>query len=97
MITITVHSNSIDLSGHAGYNPGNDIVCAGVSALVQTFVLAVEELTTTDIDVTRAEDGYIERITWDGMSPAFNTLLDALTLGVGSIAESYPENVKLST
>lgn len=100
MITITVHPDSIDLSGHALYNPGNDIVCAGVSALVQTFQMAVWELTDVNMYISRAPDGYIKRMAWDDdvpLPPAFNTLLDAFTLGIGSIAESYPDNVKLST
>lgn len=37
MINITIAPAQLAVSGHAGYNPGNDIVCAAVSALVQTL------------------------------------------------------------
>lgn len=97
MINITVKPDAIELDGHALFNPGNDIVCAGVSALVQTFVLSVEELTTVDVEVQReALSGYIEAIRWERASPAFATLRDGFLIGIQSIAESYPNNVKVS-
>ena len=35
----------IDVNGHANYNEyGKDIVCAGVSAIVQTTILGLEAL-----------------------------------------------------
>ena len=34
MIYVTITPASLSVKGHAGYNPGNDIVCAAVSALV---------------------------------------------------------------
>lgn len=41
MIRVTVGSaggvHRLVVEGHAGYNPGNDIVCAGVSAIVHTL------------------------------------------------------------
>lgn len=41
MIRITAERSGgicrLVVDGHAGYNPGNDIVCAGVSAIVRTL------------------------------------------------------------
>lgn len=34
----------IRAEGHAGYNPGNDIVCAAISALMQTLYAAMESV-----------------------------------------------------
>lgn len=39
MIVVKVNEEKITLDGHAGYaEPGKDIVCAAVTALVQTMV-----------------------------------------------------------
>jgi uncharacterized protein YsxB (DUF464 family) len=48
MINITVHHEKghmkIEAKGHALYNEGNDIVCAAVSAIIQTAVLGLAEI-----------------------------------------------------
>ena len=62
MICITITPTSLSVKGHAGYNPGNDIVCAAVSALVQNFEQSAREL-TTDTIISSMEDGDAV-ITW---------------------------------
>lgn len=52
MIKVNVKMNSgdivIDVKGHAGYAPhGQDIVCAAVSAILQTAVLGIESIAET--------------------------------------------------
>ena len=45
MIEVKVRKNHIEVSGHAGHAPpGQDIVCAGVSALVQTLLASIDSL-----------------------------------------------------
>ncbi|HSQ90150.1 ribosomal-processing cysteine protease Prp [Romboutsia sp.] len=49
MVNIVVHKKSgkvtIDMEGHAGHGkPGEDIVCAGVSAIIQSALLGLEEI-----------------------------------------------------
>lgn len=45
MIEVTVRKDEIKISGHANYAvPGSDIVCAGVTALVQTLIKSIEEI-----------------------------------------------------
>lgn len=34
----------VDISGHAGYNPGQDIVCAAVSVLAYTYMQCVRDM-----------------------------------------------------
>jgi uncharacterized protein YsxB (DUF464 family) len=58
MIKISVAMNSgdmvIDVKGHAGYAPhGHDIVCAAVSAILQTAVLGLES-------VAQSYSGHVE-------------------------------------
>ena len=50
MIIIKVYSNEIKVRGHANYAPhGQDIVCAGVTALTQTLVESLKTLTGNEI------------------------------------------------
>ena len=53
MIRIQITPTSLSATGHAGYNPGNDIVCAAVSALVQTFEASFYEGRKMEYDKTK--------------------------------------------
>jgi len=81
--------------GHAGYaEPGRDIVCAAISALTQTLVTSVEELTEDKIkyDIGKADD-YIEH---GNLSERAQVLFDSFFIGVQMVADSYPANVRLT-
>ena len=50
MIVVNVNEEKITLNGHAGYaEPGKDIVCAAVTALVQTMVHSIEAVSYTHL------------------------------------------------
>ena len=50
MIAVSVRKDGIKVSGHANYgHDGYDIVCAGVTALTQTLVKSIEDLTDDEI------------------------------------------------
>ena len=93
MITATRTENRITVTGHAGAGAyGHDIVCAGVSTLVQVIGISLEGLARVEISPGKAvfewEDGY---------SPQREALIDALWLGLVMIADKYPEHVKATT
>lgn len=52
----------IDVKGHSGYAPhGQDIVCAAVSAILQTAVLGLESIAATypncvEVNIDSADD-----------------------------------------
>ena len=51
MIEVKRGTDRITIKGHAGYaDAGNDIVCAAVSALAQTLIRSIEDLTETKIE-----------------------------------------------
>ncbi|MEG0228779.1 MAG: ribosomal-processing cysteine protease Prp, partial [Lachnospiraceae bacterium] len=51
MIAVNVRNDEITVSGHAGYAPqGQDIVCAAVTALTQTLIKAIQDLTADKIE-----------------------------------------------
>jgi uncharacterized protein YsxB (DUF464 family) len=96
LITIDRKKGCTTISGHAGYAPiGQDIVCAAISVLVQTFIASVEELTADTIRVTRSPQGQIQSIQYEHLSERAQVLEDALFVGIRMIADSYPANVRI--
>ena len=60
MITVKHHNDGMTIEGHAGYaDAGQDIVCAGVSAIVQTLIQSAEDLTVDAIDYTM-QPGFVD-------------------------------------
>lgn len=93
------HISSVKVKGHALYGPyGEDIVCAGVSALCQACAESLNKLTAGKF-VIRADSGnfYIEVQDYGTEEDAVrvNALLDGLAIGLESIEESYPKYVKV--
>lgn len=92
MVTVTRRKDGISIKGHANYaKPGKDIVCAGVSALVQTLIQSVEELTADQIEYSMAP-GMVSIKFWC-LSEQSRVLIDAFFIGINGIAGAHPENV----
>ena len=94
MIAVSVRKDRITVSGHAGYaEAGKDIVCAGVTALVQGLIRSIESLTSDQIqyDITpgRAD------IYYKDLSEAGKLLVDSFFIGVCLIADEFPEYVRI--
>ncbi len=97
MVTIHHKEGCITIDGHAGYAPaGQDIVCAAVSALVQTFIASVEELTADEINASVNEQGQIQTIQYKSLSTPGQVLLGSFLIGIQMIAESYPSYIGLT-
>lgn len=97
MIVVSHEKGCISINGHANYAViGHDIVCAAVSALVQTFIASVEELTTDKLEATVNEQGQIQTIQYKNLSAPGQVLLGSFFVGIRMIADSYPRNLKLT-
>jgi len=99
MITVTVHRDeegdisSFCVDGHSGYaDPGEDIVCAAVSALSQTAVLGLETVLGLKPEVTK-KDGYLA-VAVD-QPKTCRVLLETMVLGLKDVAGTYPRHVKV--
>ena len=95
MIAVSVRLDGITIDGHAGYaEAGKDIVCAGVTALVQELIRSIESLTGDqiqyDITLGRAD------IHFKNLSEAGRLLVDSFFLGICLIADDFPEYIKLA-
>lgn len=94
MIEVRIRPERIKISGHAGYaEPGKDIVCAGVTALTQTLIQSIENLTDDKIEY-RISPGKVE-IEYRNLSEKSKTLMDSFFVGICLIAEEFPEYVKV--
>lgn len=95
MIEVRRHDCGFEINGHAGYaEPGKDIVCAGVSTLVQTLIASLDMLTPGALESTEIKPGYTE-IKYINLSEHAKILVDSFFIGVNLIANKYPENVKI--
>ena len=94
MIVVDVRKGGIAVSGHAGYaEAGKDIVCAGVTALVQGLIRSIEGLTIDQIqyDITLGRAA----IYFNNLLEAGMLLVDSFFLGICLIVDDFPEHVKI--
>ena len=95
MILIKKAAGSVTITGHANYAPhGQDIVCAAISALVQTLIQSVEDLCTDTISY-HLQPGSVE-IKHGNLSANAQLLMDSFFIGVYMIADRYPKNVQVT-
>ena len=95
MIVVKRYDGGINIHGHAHYaEPGKDIVCAGISALVQNLIQSIEELTTDEIKYDMSS-GKVD-IYFRNLSEHAQLLVDSFFVGVQLIANNYPTNVKVT-
>lgn len=94
MITIVMSADRVKIRGHANYAPhGQDIVCAGVTALTQTLVESLETLTGNEIKYDMSP-GRVDIEIKDPDEDA-QLLMDSFLVGVYVIADEFPECVRV--
>ena len=93
VIKITIQNSkyfSLNMVGHADYNPGNDIVCSAVSTLNQTFIHLISEMGYSDII---SKDGLVE--VKGKCKKGIKHYLKFIITGYSGLANAYPDNVRL--
>lgn len=79
MIEVKIRPDEITLFGHANYAvAGQDIVCAGATALVQTLIRSIEDLTEDKIEYS-ISPGWAD-IKYGNLSEKAKTLVDSFLL-----------------
>lgn len=95
MIKVSHKDNCISVKGHAYYaKPGEDVVCAGVSALLFSLIESLDALTPDKIEYLILAKGNIE-IKHGNLSESAKLLIDSFFIGVKLIADNHPDNVKI--
>lgn len=98
MIDITVNRTQyeyrINISGHAGYNPGNDIVCSAVSALTYVLAHAASNLNPDEYELDMSKgNAYIYIFPRDRKD--IFLVFDSIVDGYRAIEHKYMKNVKV--
>ena len=94
LIEVSVRRDGITVSGHSGYAAhGSDIVCAGVSALFQTLLKSLLDLTNDRIsyNISPGESNVL----YGNLSEKAHTLVDSFFVGICMIADEYPDYVRV--
>ncbi len=97
MIEINIHSGLQELSlsakGHALFAPkGKDLVCCGVSTLLQSWIIATIEICKVDMIQHKTENSV--EISYRHKNNS-ELLLRALVLNLGLMQKQYPQNLKV--
>ena len=88
--------------GHTGFAPaGQDIVCAGVSTLVQTAVLGLQELVGLDLEIQQQQkqglfNCRIPTAVDEKKLEQADLIFKLMYLGLQQIAQEYRKYVQLS-
>lgn len=86
----------VSAEGHSGYGEhGNDIVCAAVSAVVQTAYLAIKDAGGQTDYVRESESGLFEFTVGSAKRHDCDVILRAMTVGLQDLAEGFPQNIEL--
>lgn len=89
-----------ELTGHAEQGAyGEDIVCAGVSAIAQTALLGITDVLKLDAAYTH-ENGYVRCELSRETSPEdmdkAAIVFDTMIAGLTSLKDAYPKSLKFS-
>lgn len=94
MIEIQRCPNGVSVTGHAGYAElGQDIVCSAVSALFQTLVKSLENLTEDNIQYDMQPGAAY--LNFGILSERGEVLVESFFIGVEMIADEYPYSVQI--
>lgn len=90
---------SLSMTGHADYNPGNDIVCSAISALAYTLAGTLEhKRNLNDFELQHAEnDGdFICRVSKMAIyTEKIKTIFETIYIGLKQIENQYPEHINI--
>ena len=101
MIKIEIVRNSeqamigFKVTGHANTAPhGQDIVCAGISALTQTAVLGLERQLKKKVQI-KVASGNLTMNLLDNPDALTNAVLETMLIGLTEIGNLNPQSVRI--
>lgn len=88
------------IEGHSGAGmKGTDVVCAGISAIVQTAVLGITEVAGVQQEVMDAEGLLVTRIPLVGVpesgKKALEIIIETMLAGLREIENQYPGSLDI--
>ena len=101
-VTYTERDNRvrITVTGHAQFNPGNDIVCAGISAItfqLLSYVAAMQMEGQIEDAASEVKDGWVivTFVLLPGSKQAWDTAWKVIKMGYQNISEEYPKHLSI--
>lgn len=86
--------NTIEISGHAMSGPyGQDLVCAGVSAIALSSLNAIDELYPNYCEMSASQNKILIRVIQN--SPSIQNVLNFLYTQLDMMMRSYPDHIQL--
>ncbi|MGM0471755.1 MAG: ribosomal-processing cysteine protease Prp [Bacillota bacterium] len=103
MVEVTIDRNqagevvSFKASGHAEYaEHGRDIVCAAVSAILQTAIFGLTEYLDLEVEVSQ-EDGWLScDLSEIKNTEEVNAILETMVVGLEKTVDSYSDRLRLT-
>ena len=81
--------------GHCDYKKkGEDIVCAGISSILQTAVLGLKEYLKADIELLKEAGKMVVGLKSSATADS-QIILETMLLGLKGIEREYPKKVKI--
>jgi uncharacterized protein YsxB (DUF464 family) len=105
MVAVTVFTHAgravgFLLKGHAGYGEqGEDLACAGISAITQTALLGITDVLKITAKVTLEEGNalcLLSEDTPEGEREKADVVIRTMEAGLRSLLSGYPKALKLS-
>ena len=105
MITVLIYRTNdnvieLEVSGHAeSAEYGEDIICASISVLAQTCLLALNEVAVIENIMFKIEDGYLwfklpKQMT-DFQIDRANVIIESILVGIKGTREMYPDYIQI--
>jgi len=86
---------SFKASGHSLYKKkGEDIVCSGVSAILQTAILGLSGYLNLRLDVQK-QNGLLDVTLLSKTSPYTSAILETMRLSLYKLKEKYPNYIEI--
>ena len=102
MTKVTIYTDqnnecvAFNVNGHAGYaEEGEDIVCAGISILTINTINSIEAFTEAEFTLDSDEESGMIDFKITKSTDESTLLLEALLLGLETMAENYSEYIDL--
>ena len=92
-IEVTKRPYEINVSGHAGYNPGNDIVCAAISMLCAALDADCQGMEGYASSGTQG-DGFF-RCVYHGRNREIIGKFHMAVTGFKLLAQTYPDHISM--
>lgn len=89
---------SFEISGHAEYSDGDDIVCASISSCAYMVANTITEIYAVNAEISVDEENgsfYLSISKED--AEKCKELLKGLQLHLNSLAQDFPRNIRCST